>query len=930
MAQSAGENHPGRNGPNEDALSRDRLDAKIRHARLVMVMEDIWPRLWLPAGIIAIFLLVSALGFWPLLPKWLHITLLTLFAIGLLAGFLPLLKVRLADRTAAIRWLEKKSGIPHRPATVLDDHLAGARNPETAVLWQEHKKRAARDVRRMKAGVPHPHTERFDPLALRVPLVLALATIAGLAGHRFAPGVREAFMFDKSAAFGALRIDAWVTPPAYTGTPPVMLIDAARENSQDTAPDGRAKTVKVPEMSQLVVRISGPDAKGTKLVLKQPALLSPRPGAEHRPPARQTRVIARKDGSVRDLRVKLNQDIIARLNRNGKTVKTWHFKIAPDHPPAITLVKKPQASPRGAVRLSYRVADDYGVVAASAHIRPSRHETDRFGQTVRRAPASSSPAPDNLAVPLGTPPVFPLHLPKGSTKRGTGSTYKDLTAHPWAGLEVEVILEARDEAGKTGKSRATGFRLPERKFNKPLARSIIGQRRALVEKPINRREVAAALDELTMRSVNAANPDMTTGVYLGLRSAYWRLLGARTRPVIRSVVDQLWEIALTIEDGNLSTAERALRNAQDRLMDALSKNADSKEIARRMKELREALANFLRAMAKKQQNGQENAGEQQSPGNQRTLTSRELDKMLRNIEKMAQTGARDAARQMLSQLREMLENLDSSRPRESARGRQMRKQLDQLGKMIMQQRRLLDETHKRAQQRQGEQAGERQRQRPGNRQGRRDSRTGTPQQGHQSGRGHRKDEKNGQSAGKKQGSGQGQNREGRPGRGEGAGGQQRQQAGTGNLQQRQGELLDNLNELMDRMGRLGVPIPQDLMRAGTNMGRAEQRLGKRQLNSAGRQQGKALENLRKGATELAEKMMRQGQGKGRQSGRRNRDPLGRAQRTNGPEYGDDVKVPREIDTRRARDILEELRRRLGQSTRPPEELDYLERLIEQF
>ena len=59
-------------------------------------------------------------------------------------------------------------------------------------------------------------------------------------------------------------------------------------------------------------------------------------------------------------------------------------------------------------------------------------------------------------------------------------------------------------------------------------------------------------------------------------------------------------------------------------------------------------------------------------------------------------------------------------------------------------------------------------------------------------------------------------------------------------------------------------------------------------------------------------------------------PLGRAQRTNGPEYGDDVKVPREIDTRRARDILEELRRRLGQNTRPADELDYLERLIEQF
>ncbi len=135
---------------------------------------------------------------------------------------------------------------------------------------------------------------------------------------------------------------------------------------------------------------------------------------------------------------------------------------------------------------------------------------------------------------------------------------------------------------------------------------------------------------------------------------------------------------------------------------------------------------------------------------------------------------------------------------------------------------------------------------------------------------------------------------------------------------------------MDQMRRSGTRIPQDIMKAGTNMGEAESQLGRRQLNSARRQQSKALQNLRKGATEMAEQMMRKGRGQGRQSSRDKRDPLGRAQPTIGQEFGDDVKVPHEIDTRRARDILEKLRHRLGQSTRPPAELDYLERLIEQF
>jgi hypothetical protein len=60
------------------------------------------------------------------------------------------------------------------------------------------------------------------------------------------------------------------------------------------------------------------------------------------------------------------------------------------------------------------------------------------------------------------------------------------------------------------------------------------------------------------------------------------------------------------------------------------------------------------------------------------------------------------------------------------------------------------------------------------------------------------------------------------------------------------------------------------------------------------------------------------------------DPLGRPVRSR--EYGDDftVKVPDEIDVQRARRVLEELRRRFGESERPQLELDYIERLLRDF
>jgi hypothetical protein len=66
-------------------------------------------------------------------------------------------------------------------------------------------------------------------------------------------------------------------------------------------------------------------------------------------------------------------------------------------------------------------------------------------------------------------------------------------------------------------------------------------------------------------------------------------------------------------------------------------------------------------------------------------------------------------------------------------------------------------------------------------------------------------------------------------------------------------------------------------------------------------------------------------GQGRPNGQR--DPLGRPQRTEGPDLGQDVKVPDEIDVERARRILGAIRERLGERFRPRYELDYLERLL---
>jgi polyhydroxyalkanoate synthesis regulator phasin len=180
-------------------------------------------------------------------------------------------------------------------------------------------------------------------------------------------------------------------------------------------------------------------------------------------------------------------------------------------------------------------------------------------------------------------------------------------------------------------------------------------------------------------------------------------------------------------------------------------------------------------------------------------------------------------------------------------------------------------------------------------------------------------------------------------------GQQGQQGeqdkGMGGLRQNQQALREQLRKLLDELkkrGQLGQQAPGErgegsLGRAEEAMRDAEGALGDGNADSAVDAQGRALEAMRRGAQDLAQQMQPgPGMGPG-QPGRtgparaeQDTDPLGRPLR--GHEYGDDstVKVPGEIDVQRARRILEELRRRFGDTFRPQIELDYIERLLRDF
>ena len=123
MVALAGRRRFARRGVIGDHMERGaagRLARRLTQARMALGWEHLWPLLWPVWAIVGVFVALSLLDVWSLLPGWTHAALLALFA-GLagVACWRAWRRFRLPIRSAARRRLERDSGIPHRPLTTV-------------------------------------------------------------------------------------------------------------------------------------------------------------------------------------------------------------------------------------------------------------------------------------------------------------------------------------------------------------------------------------------------------------------------------------------------------------------------------------------------------------------------------------------------------------------------------------------------------------------------------------------------------------------------------------------------------------------------------------------------------------------------------------------------------------------------------------------
>jgi len=725
-------------------------------------------------------------------------------------------------RREALARLDAAPGALHRPASSLEDTLAGgAGEPATRALWALHRSRLERKLASVEAPPPDPGLPQRDPFALRAAALVAAVAAAFVAGPDRETRLLSAFDWESGpASASGARVDAWFEPPAYTGRPPIVLPQRA---------EGPWARIFVPVSSTLVVRSFGPRGAATAS-----GGLAPIEGGKQRQASGEA-----------EARFKLAGDASLALRGAGE----FRIQAILDRAPTIEITEPPRNNARGTMTLGFRADDDYGVVAAEA---------------VAALPAGARPSRS-----LYPPPRLALPVPPTRGGLGESKATLDFSDHPWAGARVALTLVAHDEGGNDGFSAPLDVTLPERRFAKPLARALAEQRRNLALDPDHFARVLTAVDAL---SLGAALFETPSAIFLGLNEVKGRLQRSRDDADLREAADLLWAMALSLEEGDVSRAERDLRAAQKELRDALARGASEEEIAKLTQDLRAALENFLNGLGQKNGKNAERAAPE--PGDQRMLTEDDLNSMLSEIEKAERAGDFEEAQRLLDDLQDVLENL---RPAQAGRAdpsaREMSRALDELDRLTREEQQLRDETNRGGQQSGGEPR------RPGKNQSADDARA-------------------------------------------------RQKALRDRLEREQDRLrrageaspdLSDAAKAMKEAEKALGPGGEGAGRAVDAQGRALQALRRGADQLASRMQaGEGEEGEGSGGRRGRRAGMRPGEGA---------DPLGRPSgRRSGHEAGryDPLGLPPAV---RARRVQEELRRRLGQPERPAEELDYFERLL---
>ena len=741
------------------------------------------------------------------------------------------------------------SRMPGRPIAALRDTLAlGVKDPSSAAIWLAHQERMAARAALAQPVAPDLRLSSRDRLSLRYVALTAFVMAMLFGSFWQATSVTGLGPGAAAAMPGGPSWEAWAQPPAFTGMPTLYLNEITDE------------ALDLPTGTRLQIRLYG---SAGELSVTQDITDPPPPLPPGTPPdgreGTDASAVPNAMAGIYDLTVTHS----GTLAIEGEGGREWRVSAIPDAAPTVEVSGEMGREADGRFKQEYKATDDYGVVAGQVTITLDLASLDRRHGLI--------PDPESI-----DPVVLDLPMPlRGERTEVTATLVDDLSKHLFANLPVTMVFSVTDAAGQEGAAAPYSVVLHGKRFFDPLAAALIEMRRDILWNRINAPRAVEILKAVTFRPEGFIRHDRA---FLHLRVLMRELeakqasLSAEDRDAL---AEKLWTIALMVEEGNLQDALERLQRAQDRLDEAIRNGASTEEIDQLMKEMQQALNEYMRELAEE---AQRNPGDQQQQGQMQgqMMSGDQLQQMLDQLQKLMEEGRTAEAAELMEQLRQLMQNMQVV---QGEGGQGKGGPMGELGDTLRDQQELSDDAYRDMQQ------------------------------------------------------GQGAQEPGQEGEGE----------GQGSLAERQQELRDRLDQLQDGQlpgdgGAQGEEGRRNLDQAGRAMDEAEEALRQGDLDGALDRQAEAMEAMRDGLRNFGEALAdeqrqnREGQGNERDLGSADpsgRDPLGR-EPGDTARIGSDRNMVQTDPNKRAQELLDELRRRSGELTRPSEELDYFKRLLQLF
>jgi len=860
-----------------------------------LLWETYTPTLALGVLFILLFTTAAAFGLWQRIGDPWRLIGLSIAVYCVAKSALSARRQHLPTQSQARRRVELDSGLSHRPLdTLVDTPALNDSNDEAPFneAWQNHLANAQVQIQRAGTSSLRPTLAPIDKYFLRIatPILLMLAFMVGAGDNyeRLRASLTPGWIYVMSAK--TAHYEAWIDPPQYTGRPPSYF-------------KGQA-SMDAPEGSEFVARISGVKT-APRLILREGN--------------RTRRITAKRLGPQSfEARAIINKGTVASY-RIGKSEKIWALNVAKDLHPMVRFDEAPDAGKRDRLIFTYSLEDDYGVESLLLSL----------------ALESDPEASEQINITL------PGSSVRSATKEPGGI---DLTKHKWAGKKVRGRLLAVDGKRQIGSTALYDFVVPDKIFVEPLAKAVAEQRQLMLAgtgnyasypkpqktKPKDKPLFAVDRPDMTINRAPAgvqrtallieAITDKPIGifddpsVYMGLRNIYRRLQIARAADELGGIPEDLWAIAMRAEFGRLGNALEDMQRASRALNNAMARRAPQREVDALFDRYNEAVDRYMEfLMLEATKNAQDQTADGEGGGGEADFNTDEIQELLDAIEEANRMGDTVAARKALAKLAQLLENMKiqlaqggggSGSGVGGSMSEELKEALEDLNDILGEQRRLRDETQDAG--RAEADLWDEQQEADNNQGG--DQPSGNAladQQGQIADMLDKlEDAANGQD-------GTGQDGTGQDGTGQDGGEGEKGSIGSGDIKQ----------ALEDAKGA---------------MGRSEQALKDGEFYSAGRAQSGAIDALRKAGEGLLEQeaerlkaeLGEEGTQNANENGLGKADPFGRE---NGDSMGEaDTDISDKSDQQRARELLEELRRRSGERERDETEREYLERLLERF